>query len=249
MVGYSIPLVNVLRNKGIIYIIKGFFRVLKNTAIIEINHRLFSRNFFVNGCKIPYQHSTLLNGSIGNVQLSSERVVEIAYVKNLYTMRKPNLILEVGNVTRNWFSIQNLVVVDKYEQDSQGSIINEDIEDFESLITFDMIISISTVEHIGYDEEIKDSQKPQRVIEKMIKLLNENGLLIITVPLNYNPAVDNLIKNKIIKFTEMVFLKRLNISNDWKQVGLDEAFNSIYDSPYQYANSIAILLYRKFPVY
>ncbi len=53
-----------------------------------------------------------------------------------------------------------------------------------------MIISISTFEHIGWNEALKDPEKVLIAIDKMLKILNKNGKVIITIPLGWYPYLD-----------------------------------------------------------
>jgi hypothetical protein len=80
----------------------------------------------------------------------------------------------VGNVLSHYFSV-NHDVVDKYEK-AEG-VINRDIIDFHPSKEYDLIISISTLEHVGWDEDISDHKilhdpsKILRAIENLRGLL------------------------------------------------------------------------------
>ena len=82
-----------------------------------------------------------------NVTWANERCVELALARRFLAGIPPERILEVGNVTPHYFGGGH-TVVDKYELGA----LQVDIVDFESDRRFDLILSISTFEHIGFDE-------------------------------------------------------------------------------------------------
>jgi len=59
-------------------------------------------------------------------------------------------ILEIGNVLSRHIKLEH-DILDKYE--TAKGVINEDIVDFKSEKKYDLIISISTLEHVGWDEK------------------------------------------------------------------------------------------------
>jgi SAM-dependent methyltransferase len=108
-------------------------------------------------------------------------------------------------------------VVDKYEP-ARG-VINSDIVDFQrgnpSPPRYDLIISISTLEHVGWDEQPRESTKILRAIERMRNLLRPDGLIFVTLPVGFNPHVDSFIDQGRIGFREMYCLKKSN--RTWRQ--------------------------------
>ncbi|TAK16890.1 MAG: hypothetical protein EPO37_07710, partial [Nitrosarchaeum sp.] len=77
----------------------------------------------------------------------NERSVEIPLAIDMLKKNNGKNILEIGNVTSNYCNIPH-IVVDKYEKET--NIINQDVIDFNSKAKFDLIISISTLEHVGW---------------------------------------------------------------------------------------------------
>ncbi len=104
---------------------------------------------------------------------------------------------------------------------------------------------MSTIEHIGFDEPVKEEDKSKKAINKILDLLNDKGTAVITVPLVYNPEIDSLIKNNEIEFTDKFLLKRVSRFNSWKQCTIEEALVCKYGSKYPGANSVAFLIYKK----
>lgn len=65
-------------------------------------------------------------------------------------------ILEIGNVLSHYFDIQH-DVLDKYE--IAPKVVNEDAVSFHPSGKYDLIVSISTIEHIGFDEPEKETRR------------------------------------------------------------------------------------------
>jgi hypothetical protein len=65
-----------------------------------------------------------------------------------------------------------------------------------------LIVSITTLEHVGWDETLHDDVKIVRAIENLRSLVRPNGVMIIvTFPLGYNFAIDKVLKDRVIQFT------------------------------------------------
>lgn len=92
----------------------------------------------------------------------------------------------MANVLSYYFKVTH-DVVDKYEL-ARG-IINEDVVSFTTSKRYDQIIFISTLEHIGYDEEEKEPREILRAIDNLQSLLTDGGRLVFTIPYSYNPSL------------------------------------------------------------
>ena len=98
--------------------------------------------------------------------------------------------LEVGNVLFRYRPVHHRVV-DKYER--APGVENIDVLDITTERPFDFIVSISTLEHAGWDEPERDLDKPLRAIHHLRSLLRPGGgRLLVTLPLGYNPTVDRV---------------------------------------------------------
>ncbi|MEK6586221.1 MAG: hypothetical protein AABZ24_07730, partial [Nitrospirota bacterium] len=89
----------------------------------------------------------------------NERGVEIPIFRELLLKYEGKRVLEVGNVLSHYFPIRH-EVIDKYEVSS--GVINQDIVEFVPQDKYDLIISISTLEHVGWDEQ---PQKPGKLLQ------------------------------------------------------------------------------------
>ena len=175
------------------------------------------KHFFFNGKKIQYENSFY------NTSFFNERTVEIPMVKEIISSYKRNNFLEIGNVLQHYNYPESRVIVDKYEVSQ--NVINEDIETYSTQTKFNLIVSISTLEHVGLDEGemLPDKDKLQRCILNISNnLLAKEGVLIVTLPVNYNENVDKFIRENTI-FQEKFFMKKDSLLlNTWKKVSFDD---------------------------
>lgn len=207
---------------------KGKYRLTLGNASKSLD------TFEFNGNTYKYFHHPY-NNTVDN-----ERAVEIPIVWGIVQKYPDKNILEIGNVISNYFHV-NYDIVDKYEK-SKG-VINKDILDFKPDKKYDLIVSISTFEHIGWHEDPKEGQKKPNKIFDVIKylktLLTEDGKIVITVPIGQNPYLDNFLKQGKIPFAEQYYIKRTEHTK-WIQANWDDISDSKYGKPYPYANAIVI---------
>lgn len=159
----------------------------------------------------PYNHTWV-----------NERAVEIPIAYREITTTQ-GTVLEIGNVMRRYYPFTH-DVVDKYEK--FPGVVNQDVLDFKINKKYDLIISVSTMEHVGWDEIPKDAHKIHHSIENLRKHLSPGGKIVFTVPMGYNPYLDDLIRKSNL-FKEKYFLKR-KAFGQWKQCKLEEVRNYKY---------------------
>ena len=58
-------------------------------------------------------------------------------------------------------------------------VINEDIVDFSPSKNYDLIVSISTMEHVGWDEYPNDPPKILKGLRNLTRLLSPRGSLLL----------------------------------------------------------------------
>ncbi|MEK6787184.1 MAG: hypothetical protein AABY61_17045 [Nitrospirota bacterium] len=156
----------------------------------------------------------------------NERGVEIPIFRELLLKYAGKRVLEVGNVLSHYFPIRH-EVIDKYEVSS--GVINQDIVEFVPQDKYDLIISISTLEHVGWDEQ---PQKPGKLLQAIDHLratcLAPSGRLVASLPIGYNRYFDYLQKNGKSPFTTQHFLKRISKQNYW----VESDWNGCKDATY-----------------
>jgi hypothetical protein len=167
-----------------------------------------------------------------------ERTVELPIAFEFIKTGKN--VLEVGNVLHHYpLQLMDGDIVDKYEK--EGGVINTDILEFKPNCKYDRIVSISTIEHIGYDElGIPDPNKPVKAINHMKTLLAENGSMLVTMPIGYNPVIDKIVFSENTPFEQQYYLKRVSKDNHWEQVSPEVARECKFDKPYRCANAIIV---------
>ena len=173
-----------------------------------------------------------------NITWAAERGVEIPIARSYLEARPGAKVLEVGNVLPHYYPCQ-YEVVDKFEHGPR--IINVDIVDYAPPTRYDLILSISTFEHIGFDDEASGSSgaKILAALANCRRLLSERGLLVITVPTGYNPDLDQMIRDSSLGANAEHFLCRAG-RRQWRLGSKDEALKCRYRSPYPYANGLLV---------
>lgn len=159
----------------------------------------------------------------------TERAVEVA-VAMAVAQRGGNM-LEVGNVLHQYGATGH-VVVDKYEV--APGVLNEDVVDYDGG-PFDTIVSVSTLEHVGYDESSRDPSKGAQSVTALRRLLKPGGQLVVTVPVGYNRDFDDFVLSD--DDADVSVLKRFR-PRLWRQVSLDQS-RDIFGWPYPGANVVA----------
>lgn len=180
-----------------------------------------------------------------NRTIASERIIEIPIAYGIIKNFEGKQILEIGNVLSHYFDITPPhYILDKYEKGN--GVINQDVVNFKTNKKYDLIISVSTMEHVGWSYgEKKDSQKFLKSIKNLQKYVAPRGMMLITIPVDYREDLFNLIKNKKMSFNKEYFMKRVSFWNEWKKVSRKEALSEIkYDTYYANANSIYIGIYK-----
>lgn len=172
-----------------------------------------------------------------NTTWRNERAVEVPIALHAIDTAAGARVLEVGNVLVH-YGHGGHDVVDKYEE--AANVFAQDIVDFRPDAPYDVIVAISTLEHVGFDEDVKDPEKPRRAVEAMASMLAPGGRLLVTVPLGYNAALDRDLLAGTVGFDEVRYLKRVSRLGRWREVPAAAAEGTRYGEPYRWANAIAV---------
>ena len=172
-----------------------------------------------------------------NLTWSNERCVEIPLGQH-FLAQANGAALEVGHVLGH-YGTRGHTVIDKFE--TAPNVINADITEWKTDERFALILSLSTFEHIGFDDEAEgDSAKKIRAaIAACRALLALDGRLVITVPLGYNPDLDELIETDTLGEDRASFLLRSGPRN-WAEVARAEAVGTRFGCPFPYANALMV---------
>jgi SAM-dependent methyltransferase len=176
------------------------------------------------GQTVPYLHHAY------NYTWLNERAVEIPLAAAVLAGAGNARVLEIGNVLGHYRPVTH-TVVDKYEQ-SPG-VLNVDVVDIGADTDlpgpFDLVLAISTLEHVGLDEEVQDPGKPARAIAHLTSLLAPGGRLWCTFPVGYNAALDEGLREGRLGFDRLTALRRTGRDNRWEQLPVDEVWGISYD--------------------
>jgi hypothetical protein len=191
------------------------------------------QQFVLRGKKLKYITSQY------NQSTYNERSVEVAV--GLDAVKNHQNILEIGAVLPHYRK-PTWDVVDKFELGK--GIQNVDIIDFKPKQKYDYIISLSTFEHIGYDDTVKDQKKAYEAVEHVKKhCLKKGGTFLMSLPIGYNPHIHPYLKKNLFNMDRIVYLKRVNWHNEWQEVANLDIDEVRYSSPYNNANALAFCYY------
>jgi hypothetical protein len=214
------------------------FRGLINLLCFLYSRKIKGHNSFSIGTKTYNYFDTF---SKGGGSWYNERAVEIAVAMDIVRRYKGKNILEIGNVLSHYFTFEH-DICDKYE--AAKGVITKDVVDFQSDRKYELIISVSTLEHVGWDENPRDSMKIPRSLHHLKTIGSKGGLIMITVPLGYNFDLDKILKRREIQFAEQYQLIRISAGNEWKTASWKDVQDAKYNSPYPFANALLIGVIR-----
>lgn len=169
----------------------------------------------------------------------TERGVEVPIVLGFVNGNRGKQVLEVGNVLQHYFPVDH-DVLDKYE--AAPGVANSDVIDFDPGKRYDLIVSISTVEHVGFDEDPKEPRKVSMAMDRLRGLLAPGGTMVVTVPLGYNPEIDRLVEQEWPAIADIYYMMKTSRWNDWEEVGAGLALKAAAEKRFFWLNGLAVLV-------
>lgn len=167
----------------------------------------------------------------------NERAVEVPIGRHMVELHQGQRILEVGNVLA-LYGPRSHEVIDKYER--APGVRNIDALDLSDERGYDLIVSISTIEHIGWDERPQEPERALRAIEHLGQLLAPNGMFIFTVGVGYNPFLDRALADGQVDLTRLSALRRDGRRTRWEQVSPEMVWDAPYDEMFFAASGVVI---------
>jgi hypothetical protein len=167
----------------------------------------------------------------------NERAVEVPIARVALADAGDGRVLEVGNVLSHYGSVSHLVI-DRYER--APGVINADVLAFEDDEGFELIVSVSTLEHVGWDERPRDGAAAERAFAHLTQLLAPGGSLLVTLPVGYNLTLDKAIRDGRLGLSELRALRREELRNTWREVDPAEVWDAPYDSLLCTAHGIVV---------
>jgi hypothetical protein len=176
----------------------------------------------------------------------NERTIEIPLALELLRSATADTrVLEVGNVLTHYAAEDlppNYTVVDKYEE--ADGVINIDVLSIGGV--FDLIISISTLEHVGLDEHPREWRKARDAATHLASLLAPGGKMFATWALDYNRDLDDALLDSSLGASSIGYLVRRTPSNKWTESSSSEAQGRGYGEtigfgwPYRAGNALVV---------
>lgn len=169
----------------------------------------------------------------------NERIVEIALALPFLERVGSRSLLELGNVM-SYYSDTPHTVIDRYE-DSPG-VANVDFVDCPIERRYDCFVSISTFEHIGWDEIPRRPAKVDEAFARVRSFMNNPSSedVLVTVPIGYNPHFDDLVATSRLAFPKQGALVRTDAANNWEEADMKVALKCQYGRPFVAANALFV---------
>ena len=156
----------------------------------------------------------------------TERAVEVPIVQAIVDRHPSQAVLEVGNVLSH-YRPQRHLVVDKYER--APGVLNRDVLDLDDLGRFDLVVAISTIEHVGRDEEPRDPGLAIEAMRRLEALLAPGGRLVVTVPVGYHAGLDEALGSGELALTRGTALRRSSLGPHWREMPPADVWGTPYD--------------------
>lgn len=156
----------------------------------------------------------------------NERAVEVPVARRAIEMAERARVLEIGNVLSHYFPSSH-TVVDKYER--APGVRNLDVLDLPADGSWDLIVAISTLEHVGLDEFPQDPDRAVAAIAHVQRALAPGGRLLATISVGQNRHLDAAIRTGSAGFDRVLAMRRVSAANRWEEVALAVVWDSAYD--------------------
>ncbi|MHB8519339.1 MAG: SAM-dependent methyltransferase [Limisphaerales bacterium] len=180
---------------------------------------------------------------------SNERCVEVPVGLDALGRYKSENILEIGNVLSQFIKVRH-TVLDKYQESPVTKVVNEDICTVDLKRKYDLILSISTLEHVGYDEGDDDEitrKKTKMAFQNCLNHLSEGGCFLVTIPIGYNPVMTDMLEKRELCMETEFYMHRVRYST-WRECDRATALTCCYGKPYPCANALYIASNRRLGV-
>ncbi|MFQ5889817.1 MAG: hypothetical protein ACE5JR_07165 [Gemmatimonadota bacterium] len=239
-------MVSAIRREGVCYVLRRALELAASgTASVAgyMYFRLFKsrRHFALTGRRFRYLYRWY------NRTWRNERCVEVPLVWERVREHSGDRILEIGNVLGHYFRVEH-EVVDKFE--AADGVLNEDIVTVDLGKRYDLIVSISTIEHLGWNENkylgdgrTETTPDPGRIlaaVENITRHLAPGGTFMFTVPVGYSPYMDEVLTEGRLPLDDMLCLRRCSRDNRWEAVAWEDVLGLRFDAPYTGASGVVV---------
>ncbi len=195
-------------------------------------------SFTLGQSRLPYRDSW------HNWTWLNERAVEIPIAQAALEAVPGSRTIEVGAVM-NHYGHHDHRIIDKYET-GQG-IEQLDIFDLPPNPDYELVLCVSTLEHVGWDEPNRDAELALRATEHLKRLVAPGGELLVTVPVGYHPRLDAAIRSGEVQFDEVRALRCRYPSMLWREVDPSTIGDAEYDTLIYRAEAVLICRWTNQP--
>lgn len=172
----------------------------------------------------------------------NERAVELPVAREALAAADPTRTIEIGNVTSHYFPARHRIV-DKYE--SAPGIENIDLFEIAEREAFDLVLCVSTLEHVGWDEPVRDPVPAVEAVARLKELAAPGGRVLVTIPVGYHPTLADAAIDGSLSFDSVRALRCDYPSLDWHEVAPDTVATVPYDELVYRASAVLICDWRR----
>jgi hypothetical protein len=167
----------------------------------------------------------------------SERCVELALGMRALRAHDSRDVLEVGNVMP-LTGIGGHTVVDKYEKGPD--VLNVDIVDYAPERRFGLVLSLSTLEHVGWDELPRDPGKAALALARLKDLSEPGGAMLVTIPVGTHRRLERAFTAPQSPFDAIALFVKTSRRARWTRREPSELSRYEYARPYALGNAILV---------
>ena len=167
----------------------------------------------------------------------NERAVEVSIAQSALAAVEPSRAVEIGAVLPHYGNDEHRVI-DKYEV---GEGIEQlDIFDLPAEPLYELVLCLSTLEHVGWDEPDRDAELALTACEHLKRLVAPGGELLVTVPVGYHPQLDAAIRSGELAFDQVLAMRCAYPSMIWNEVAPASVADASYDELIYRAEAVLV---------
>ncbi len=168
---------------------------------------------------------------------TNEKAVEIPIFYEILKKFKFKTVVEIGNVLSHYFHINHKIIdLDK----NIHNINNQISSSFYLNKKYDLIFSISILNHLNWQGIRSNSDILVTIIEKLKKYLTPKGKIIVSFSLSFDKDLINLLKKEKLRLSKIYCLIRTSEDNRWKEIDYQDLFNRKYNIVNRFSNKLII---------
>lgn len=145
-------------------------------------------------------------------------------------------VLELGNMLSYYYHVTH-DILDKYE--ITDGVINEDVVSFDPPKPYDTVVSIMTLQEVGFKETPPDPNKFYLALDNLKRHTVQDGKIIIIHGIGENNEMDHQLRNGTLEFNKRFYIMRTS-GHKWKEASWEDIKDLGYDHSIPTANGVVI---------